>query len=100
METVTVKVLISVRVDRSERALVGYGLQATKAGVGDRIDGYLERTPGGRFHISIAYPPSMRLERRYRYAVTRKTALARFEAFAVEALQTFDLSRTETKHWS
>jgi hypothetical protein len=32
--------------------------------------------------------------------VTRKAALAVFEAFAVEALTKFDVSRTEIKHWS
>jgi hypothetical protein len=42
----------------------------------------------------------MRLGRLYRHAVTRKAALAVFEAFAVEALKTVDVSRTETKHWS
>jgi hypothetical protein len=75
-------------------------LQATKAGVGDRIDGYLERTPRAKFHLAIAYPPSMRLGRLSRHGVTKKTALAAFEAFAVEALKTVDVSRTETKHWS
>jgi hypothetical protein len=31
---------------------------------------------------------------------TRKAALPAFEAFAVEALRTVDVSRTETKYWS
>jgi hypothetical protein len=94
------KVLISIRPDRSEGMLVGYGLQATKAGVGDRIEGYLARTPRAKFSLLIALAPSMRLERPYRYGVTRKAALAAFEAFAKEALKTVDVSRTETKNWS
>jgi hypothetical protein len=69
-------------------------------GLGDRVEGYLERTARAKFHLAIAYPPSMRLGRLYRHAVTRKAALAAFEAFAVEALKTVDVSRTETKHWS
>jgi hypothetical protein len=94
------KVVISVRPDRQEGVLVGYGLRATKPGLGDRVEGYLERTARAKFHLAIAYPPSMRLGRLYRHAVTRKAALAAFEAFAVEALKTVDVSRTETKHWS
>jgi len=96
----TEKVVISVRPDRREGALVGYGLRATKRGVGDRVQGYLERTARRKFHLAIAYPPSMRLEQLYSYGVTRKAALAAFEAFAVEALRTIDVSRTETKYWS
>jgi hypothetical protein len=42
----------------------------------------------------------MRLGRVYRYGLTRKVALAAFEAFAVEALKTVDVSRTETKYGS
>jgi len=95
----TEKVVISVRPDRREGVLVGYGLQAIKPGVGDRIEGYLERSPRAKFHLAIAYPPSMRLGRPYRGGVTRKAALAAFEAFAVEALKPVDVSRTETKHW-
>jgi len=38
----TEKVVISVRPDRREGALVGYSLQAIKPGVGDRVEGYLE----------------------------------------------------------
>ena len=34
-----------------------------------------------------------------RYSVTRKVALAAFEAFAEQALKTVDVSRTETKNW-
>jgi hypothetical protein len=93
----TEKVVISVRPDRREGALVGYGLRATKRGVGDRVEGYLERR---KFYLAIAYPPSMRLGQLYSYGVTRKAALAAFEAFAVEALRTVDVSRTETKYWS
>jgi hypothetical protein len=92
----TKKVVISVRPDRGEGALVGYGLQAIKPGVGDRVEGYLERA---KFHLAIAYPPSMRLGRSYRGGVTRKAALAAFGAFAEEALKTVDVSRTETKNW-
>jgi len=54
----TAKVVISVRPDRREGALVGYGLQASKIGVADRIDGYLVRTPRAKFHLPIALPPS------------------------------------------
>src|SRR5215467_9697727 len=93
----TAKVVISVRPVRREGALVGYGLQASKVGVADRIDGYLERTPRAKFSLLIALPPSMRLERLYRVGVTRKAALAEFEAFAFEALKTVDVSRTEAK---
>jgi len=100
MKAGTKKMLISIRPDRSEGRLVGYGLRATKPGVGDRIEGYLERTPQAKFHLSIAYPPSMRLGRLHRRGVTRKVAVAAFEAFAVEALKTVDVSRTETKNWS
>jgi hypothetical protein len=95
----TEKVLISIRPDRSEAMLIGYGLQASKAGIGDRIEGYLARRPRGNFSLLIAPPPSMRLARSYRYGVTRKVALAAFEAFAAEALKTVDVSRTETKNW-
>jgi hypothetical protein len=42
----------------------------------------------------------MRLEELYSYCVTRKAALSVFEAFAVEALRTVEVSRTETKYWS
>jgi hypothetical protein len=94
------KVVITVRPDRREGAQVGYGLLATKPGLGDRVEGYLERSPSARFHLAIAYPPSMRLGRLSRHGVTRKAALAAFEAFAVEALKTVDVSRTETKPWS
>jgi hypothetical protein len=94
------EVVISVRPDRREGALVGYGLWATKRGVGDRVEGYLERTARSKFYLTIAHPPLMRLGRLYRYGVTRKEALAAFEAFAVEALKTVDVSRTETKYWS
>jgi hypothetical protein len=97
MKAATKKMFISIRPDRSEGKLVGYGLRATKPGVGDRIEGYLERTPQAKFHLSIAYPPSMRLGRLHRRGVTRKVAVATFEAFAVEALKTVDVSRTETK---
>jgi hypothetical protein len=90
------KVVISVRPDRQEGVLVG----VLSPGLGDRVEGYLERTARAKFHLAIAYPPSMRLGRLYRHAVTRKAALAAFEAFAVEALKTVDVSRTETKHWS
>jgi hypothetical protein len=83
---------------RSEGRLVGYGLRATKPGVGDRIEGYLERTPQAK--LSIAYPPSMRLGRLHRRGVTRKVAVAAFEAFAVGALKTVEVSRTETRNWS
>jgi hypothetical protein len=100
MKPATKKMLISVRPDRSEGRLVGYGLRATKPGVGDRIEGYLERTPQAKFYLAIAYPPSMRLGRLHRRGVTRKVAVAAFEAFAVEALKTVDVSRTETKNWS
>jgi hypothetical protein len=98
-EAATKEMLISIRPDRSEGKLVGYGLRATRPGVGDRIEGYLERTPQAKFHLSIAYPPSMRLGRLHRRGVTRKVAVAAFEAFAVEALKTVDVSRTETKNW-
>jgi hypothetical protein len=54
------KVVISVRPDRQEGALVGYGLRATKRGVGGRAEGYLERR---KFYLAIAYPPLMRLGR-------------------------------------
>ena len=94
------KIVISIRPDRREGALVGYGLRATKRGVGDRVEGYLERTARRKFYLAIAYPPLMRLGRLYRYGATRKAALAAFEAFAVEALKTVDVSRTETKYWS
>jgi hypothetical protein len=100
MKSAAEKVLISVLTDRSEGTVVGYGLQATRIGVGDRIEGYLERTARAKFHLAIAYPPSMRLGRLYRDGMTRKAALAAFEAFAVEALKTVDVSRTKTKHWS
>ena len=100
MKTPTKKMLISIRPDRSAGRLIGYGLRATKPGVGDRIEGYLERTAQAKFHLSIAYPPSMRLERLHRCGVTRKVAVAAFEASAVEALKTIDVSRTETKNWS
>jgi hypothetical protein len=96
----TEKVVISICPNRSEGILVGYGLPATKAGVSDRIEGYLERTRRAKFHLSIALPPSTRLGRSYRCGVTRKVPLAAFEAFAVEALKTVDVSRTETKNWS
>jgi hypothetical protein len=49
------------RRQRREGVLVGYGLQASKVGVADRIDGDLVRTPRAKFHLSIALPPSMRL---------------------------------------
>jgi len=98
METAE-KVLISVRPDRSAGVLVGYDLHATGVGVGDRVDGYLERTPRAKFHLLIAFPPSMRLARLYPYGVTRKAALADFEAFAAEVLKTVDVSRTETRNW-
>ena len=75
----TEKVVISVRPHRREGALVGYDLQATKPGIGDRIEGYLERSPRAKFHLAIAYPPSMRLGRLYRGGVTRKAALAACE---------------------
>lgn len=94
------KVVISVRPDRREGALVGYGLRATKRGVGHRVEGYLERTARRKFSPAIAHPSLMRLGRLYRYGVTRIVALAAFEAFAVEALKTVDVSRTETKYWS
>jgi hypothetical protein len=94
------KIAISVRPDRREGALVGYGLRATKRGVGDRVQGYLERTARRKFYLAIAYPPSMRLAQLSSYGITRKAALAAFEAFAVEALRTIDVSRTETKYWS
>jgi hypothetical protein len=100
MKTATKKMLISIRPDRSEGRLVGYGLWATKPGVGDRVERYLERTPQAKFHLSTAYPPSMRLGRLHRCGVTRKVAVAAFETFAVEALKTVDVSRTETKNWS
>jgi hypothetical protein len=95
----TEKVVVSVRPDRREGALVGYGLQAIKPGVGDRVEGYLERSPSAKFRLAIAYAPSMRLGRPYRGGVSRKVALAAFEAFAEEALKTVDVSRTETKNW-
>jgi hypothetical protein len=83
MKSAAERVLISVLTDRSEGTVVGYGLQATAAriGVGDRIEGYLERTARAKFHLAIAYPPSMRLGRLYRHGMTRKAALAAFEAF-------------------
>jgi hypothetical protein len=96
----TEKVSISVRPDRREGALVGYGLRATKPGVGDCVEAYLERSPRAKFLLAIAYPPSMRLGTSYRYGTTRKAALAAFEAFAVEALKPIDVSRTEIKNWS
>jgi hypothetical protein len=96
----TEKVTISVCPDRREGALVGFGLRVTKRGVRDRVEGYLERAARRKFYLAIAYPPSMRLGQLYSYGVTRKAALAAFEAFAVEALRTVDVSRTETKYWS
>jgi hypothetical protein len=66
----------------------------------DRVEGYLERTARRKFYLAIAYPPSMRLGQLYSYGVARKAALVAFEAYAVEALRTVDVSRTETKYWS
>ena len=51
----TEKVVISVRPDRSEGMLVGYGLEATKTGVSDRIEGYLARTLRSKFNLLIAF---------------------------------------------
>ena len=42
----------------------------------------------------------LRLERPRQYGVTREAAIAEFEAFAVAALKTVDMSRTDTKNWS
>jgi len=39
----------------TEGMLVGCGLQATKAGVSDRIEEYLEQTWRAKFHLSIAF---------------------------------------------
>ena len=43
VEPVTEKAIISIH--------PGYGLRATRVGVGDRIEGYVERTPGGKFPL-------------------------------------------------
>jgi hypothetical protein len=51
----TAKVVISVQPDRREG---GYGLQASKIGVADRIDGYANAARS--FTWLIALPPSMR----------------------------------------
>ena len=74
--------------------VVVFGLPSEVLGIASR-DTSSERRGG-----SFAYPPLMRLGWLYRYGVTRKAALAAFEAFAIEALKTVDVSRTETKYWS
>jgi hypothetical protein len=49
----TEKVVISVRPDRRESAHVGYGLRATIRGVGDRVEGCLERTVRRKLYLAI-----------------------------------------------
>jgi hypothetical protein len=92
------KVVISVRPDRREGALVGYGLRATKRGVGDRVEGHLERTARRKFYL-IAYPPLMRLGRLNRTALPGKRRWQHSRLSRFEALKTVDVSRTETKYW-